>query len=87
MNEHFIISALLEFPYEIRDRALLENLPPFGLELYSQFFSKKYDSRLFEKLLFITNWYSVFDRFNSNVKYKSFCQKIKSEIKRYPGVH
>ncbi|CEF68813.1 Hypothetical protein SRAE_2000346800 [Strongyloides ratti] len=86
LDKHFIIAALNEFPHEVRERALLENLPPFGLELYSQFFSKRHDSRLFEKLLFITNWYDVFDKFNSNLKYKSFCQKIRLEMKRYPGV-
>uniref|UniRef100_A0A0N5B7U6 RLR CTR domain-containing protein n=1 Tax=Strongyloides papillosus TaxID=174720 RepID=A0A0N5B7U6_STREA len=86
LDKHFIIAALNEFPHEIRERALLENLPPFGLELYSQFFSKRYDDRLFEKLFYITNWYDVFEKFNSIVKYKTFCQRVKREVKRYPGV-
>uniref|UniRef100_A0A0N4Z173 RLR CTR domain-containing protein n=1 Tax=Parastrongyloides trichosuri TaxID=131310 RepID=A0A0N4Z173_PARTI len=86
LDKKFIIAAVNSFPNYLKERALLINMPACGLNLYSQLFSKKYDERLFEKILLCTKWYDVFDKFNENPRYKKFCQMVKEQLKNYPGI-
>uniref|UniRef100_A0AAF5HX78 RLR CTR domain-containing protein n=1 Tax=Strongyloides stercoralis TaxID=6248 RepID=A0AAF5HX78_STRER len=84
-DEQFIIDALEVLPDTIKERALLKNIPQCSLPLYSQLFSKKYDERLFEKILSCTKWYDIYEKFNMIPKYQSFCEKIKKQLDMYPG--
>uniref|UniRef100_A0A0N5CAJ5 RLR CTR domain-containing protein n=1 Tax=Strongyloides papillosus TaxID=174720 RepID=A0A0N5CAJ5_STREA len=84
-DKEFIMDALKVLPVDIKNHALLKDIPQFSLNLYSQLFLKKYDERVFEKILLCTKWHDIYERFNSNSKYQVFCEKIKKELDRYPG--
>uniref|UniRef100_A0A0K0FN25 RLR CTR domain-containing protein n=1 Tax=Strongyloides venezuelensis TaxID=75913 RepID=A0A0K0FN25_STRVS len=84
-DKEFIMNALKVLPVDIKNNALLKDIPKFSLNLYSQLFLKKYDNRVFEKILICTKWHDIYERFNSNSKYKVFCEKIKKELDKYPG--
>uniref|UniRef100_A0AC35UD50 RLR CTR domain-containing protein n=1 Tax=Rhabditophanes sp. KR3021 TaxID=114890 RepID=A0AC35UD50_9BILA len=85
-DKHFIIAALNVFPHQIRERALLENLPSCNIDLYSQLFSTKYDDRQFEKILHICKFYDVLDRFKQYPRYKEFCEVVTAQLANFPGV-
>ncbi|CEF62351.1 Hypothetical protein SRAE_1000062400 [Strongyloides ratti] len=84
-DKKFIINALEALPNKIKERALLKMIPSCSLSLYSQLFSKKYDERLFEKILMCTKWHDIYKRFEVNPKYEIFCKSIKKQLSNYPG--